>query len=500
MLRCGCSSLILAFCSPPDLVSLAQCSKDLDTATLNSRCWPLELICDQDNTKFQRARHQLRHLSVGKIHPWESGYKKLWTEQLQLFPNVHTWHIFHSNLTHFTTSFLSCVTDLTLRSFSGDSLPKLPDKLRYLRLEHCHTVVPKLPEGLLHFSTHSQFWDQCLDGLLPDTLQELEIGYQYTTPIVALPSNLRRLCIRGPFNHPLSLPSTLRSLHLDPEFQHPVNLPSSLTDLSCYFHVDEALAALCSLKCCGEVKTFLPNLHKYTRRPCKESCEQSSSSCWPNQSLERISVNTQLSRCLLNSIPNSVRHLKLSRNLPCNPLERMISSLTRLDLQYSDFNWPLVHLPVTLTTLCLPDEFNSALTLPSRLTVLDLRWSFNQPLVLPGSLLELGIFGQFNQCLVLPSKLTSLDIRGTFSQRLHTFPDSLTSLTLGDAYRHAIFHLPLELRQLRLGHGYPHLLLHENFQIFLPACNPTFEHFGKSAPPNYSFSQCSSYDSCKKRI
>eukprot|EP00611_Tribonema_gayanum_P009901 TRINITY_DN19789_c0_g1_i1.p1 TRINITY_DN19789_c0_g1~~TRINITY_DN19789_c0_g1_i1.p1 ORF type:complete len:539 (-),score=104.52 TRINITY_DN19789_c0_g1_i1:58-1605(-) len=121
-------------------------------------------------------------------------------------------------------------------SFSGELGP-LPASLKTLIIGGRYTApLSALPASLTHLRLESSIYLQGYNhplGLLPATLQILEIDGEFNHDLGRLVPSLRELCFDGEFAQPLQrLPEGLTTLRLGADFNHPLGpLPSTLEGL-----------------------------------------------------------------------------------------------------------------------------------------------------------------------------------------------------------------------------------------------------------------------------
>jgi hypothetical protein len=99
--------------------------------------------------------------------------------------------------------------------------------------------------------------------------------------------------------------------------------------------------------------------------------------------------------------------------------------------------------PCNLTSLTLPDSFDSVIMESESLTKLDVGYSFNQSLPFFPNLIKLILGDKFDQCLTLSASLTSLSFGKKFNQPIQ-IPPNLTSLNMGESFNQIIY-LPITL-------------------------------------------------------
>jgi FNIP Repeat len=207
---------------------------------------------------------------------------------------------------------------------------QFPESLQLLSFFYCDTYDRfsfRLPQSLLRLEFRYGCGRQINEGILPDGLQELDLGDCYDFPLPAvLPTHLRKLTLNNIFNHPLPpLPPSLQYLDLGDSFNQPLiqSFPSSLKTLifGCSFNqsftlgiLNEGLERINLNDAYNKTFTFLPSSllelsvgEKFNRRilpgslPCK---------------LQRLVFGNRFNHKLdlLNNLPSSLTCLVFPSN------------------------------------------------------------------------------------------------------------------------------------------------------------------------------------------
>lgn len=130
---------------------------------------------------------------------------------------------FNRNLDLSPGQWQSNLTHLTLGTSYTGTLDTLPQSLQYLSIGgEFNANIDNLPNSLtvLKFADMSQFdqpltrlpprlrivefghyFDQCLDGILPDSLVQLRVGVHFSQQIITWPNKLQTLIISHGSNH-----------------------------------------------------------------------------------------------------------------------------------------------------------------------------------------------------------------------------------------------------------------------------------------------------------
>lgn len=320
----------------------------------------------------------------------------------------------------------------------------------------------------------SDNFNKPLDYCLPSNLTHLSFGRLFNTPIFFLPPSLLKLKFHG-YTHPIScLPPSLTSLKFKYYNSSPFPLPDKLKHLSFGINFSQKLEyfprELRYLKLPANYKHPLPSFPPYL-----ENIKITFQHIFGDDNNNNISNHL----ALIPPLPSASTQLKLivylnikkiSKNdwppvselCICNNIENNIecwpSCLTSLEFSLnSNFNYPLLNLPPTLTKLTLLNSFDQLVdNLPPSLLYLYFGNYFNKPVDnLPPDLKYLRLGKNFN-CSIdkLPLSLTCLSISSTnFDKPIEHLPPALIHLNLDhcDSFNQTIDHLPPFLKSLKLG-------------------------------------------------
>ena len=250
------------------------------------------------------------------------------------------------------------ILDLTSDiKFNGDLQGILPDSLRVLKLGYKYNrPIGGLPLGLETLEFTGSF-NQFLDSTtLPPYLKHLKVGYAFNLPVDDLPQFLLTLQLGSRFNQSIDdLPKTLEKLILGWRFDRPIeSLPPYLEYLE------------------------FGNSFNQTVDNFPKKLKIMIFGAYFNQSID--------------SLPDSIKVLELGLWFN-TPIQKYPKSLKSLTIQSLDFDSPLNNLPKSLSKLILSDRqvygaFNQNIdNIPDNITTLILSQQFDTPIkVFPQSL------------------------------------------------------------------------------------------------------------------
>ena len=285
-----------------------------------------------------------------------------------------------------------------------------------------------LPNSLENLSIGHQF-SQTIDNLPPNLLH-LSLGIGFNGSLDNLPQNLLSLNL-GNCNKPVDkLPSTLQTLNLGISFNLEVNhLPPSLKELTFNLNFNKSIDLLPD-----SIETLKLLGSKF------------------NQPILKFPLNLKtlvLERSFWQSL----------RNLP-QGLERLIFTVCYSNRDRFIFLIPFYtfnQLPSSLLELIMPRDYNLGIdNLPRNLKTLQTGQYFNQRIdSLPQSLNELVLGDEFNQPIDNPPlMLTNLTIGNRFNRPIDNLPLTLTNLIIGNCFNKRIDNIPLTLTHLTLGDSF----------------------------------------------
>lgn len=306
----------------------------------------------------------------------------------------------------------------------------------------------------------------------PPVLKVIEFGNQFDQPIFNLPESVTAIYMKSCYSYEIKkLPSNLQTFYFEGCYNHfisylPQNLENTIIFNSRFLNNF----------------IFPPNLKKLTLSNSNIDLKK-----LPN-SLEYLSFNEKFDQNIID-LPSGLTYLYIGNMINTDPIVQIPSliselwfkdkldsklvftsiTLTRLNLEYSNYDLPIEICARNLKYLSLNNNFNNIICIHKNLTdfndlpkleiIFKIDSKFNQPVdTLPINTYKIKFGKHFIQSIDnLTDNVEILEFMGRYEQIINKYPNNLINLTF-DSYNHELKNLPNKLEEFNINKDYDQYL------------------------------------------